>query len=565
MNPTIDANRGKNRSLFSKETGVERSFPLNMKSQDEPSGIRFMKMLLNSMVLVGALTGSGYGNWDAAPLDVHEWGVNTFDWDTGKPLEQEIPDHLYTDKRPGSLFPSRGVRVRDLPPDSGVRTKPILYFYPGKPAGRGTSNAQAKVGVEMRFAFGYANAWWPQVNQYRTEEQSQKAVGPDWESWKKAALEARKKRFLNNNKDGKAVERWEKELGEYRKLNFEDQVRRLVQGRAWERGPVKFPEDKRMQLVWEELTLHLEKPATVDLPGADLPEDHWAKIAREVDAAYVSNGKETERYVFYEGKTSEEPAIALTPAEGGARFSHFGRRPGTAKEVSLVNVGKHPIYDVIAIYRDRGKGILWCGYLPVMQSREVALRIPDFDNPLKSDNLKLSPEEFRRKTSERMIENLTAGTPVVIDNVMGRDPADAQGPTQRHQLYRKEAVGLEKIWHNDFFEGEGFTVIYRESPAYLDEAMPLNVFTSSYWYVRLSRCGLVLNRNIPLEEVYQTDQALYDFQLAEWNDHLKENLKTAVPQLKKNRLLALGQAKFFLPLKHEGNKAQLEKIRNLFE
>jgi len=72
--------------------------------------------------------------------------------------------------------------VSDLPADSGVRTKPILYFYPAKPFGRGTSNTQAKVGIEMRFADGYANAWWPQVNRYRTKEESQKASAPDWEA-----------------------------------------------------------------------------------------------------------------------------------------------------------------------------------------------------------------------------------------------------------------------------------------------------------------------------------------------------------------------------------------------
>ena len=71
-------------------------------------------------------------------------------------------------------------------------------------------------------------------------------------------------------------------------------------------------------------------------------------------------------------------------------------------------------------------------------------------------------------------------------------------------------------------------------------AMPLNIFTSMYWYIRFSRCGLVLNRNIPLEEVYKTEHALRDYQLADWKEHLKKNLKTAVPQLKKNRLLSPG-------------------------
>lgn len=526
----------------------------------------FDRLKIPSMLVMGGLfvsTGTSAGNWDAAAIDVHEWGVNTFDWNTGKPLVQEFPDYLYTDKRPGELFPSPKPRVRDLPPDSGIRTKPILYFYPSKRVGRGPT--EAEVGVEMRFAYGYANAWWPQVNRYRAEEESAKTKGPDWESWKKKALEARKESYLQNNKDGKAAERWATELAEYENANHEDQLRILTQQGFWRNTPA-FPEDERMQLVWEKLTLHSEVPEGQTLPGSDLEDDHWAKIAREVDAVFVSNGKETERYVFYEGKTSEETAIALLPADGGARFTDysFPKEPGK-KEVSLVNVGKHTIYDVIAVYRDQEKRILWSGYLPVMSPRTVAMRIPDFENPRKGDVLGLSKEEFRRRTTDRLIENLTSGTPVVSNNVMMRDPADPQGPTERHQLYQKEAVGLERIWHDDFFEADGLTVIYRESPAYLDEAMPLNIFTSMYWHIRLSRCGLVLNRNLPLEEVHKTDKALWDFQIGIWNPHLKEKIQAAKPQLEKNRLLTLGQARFHLPAGSDAATSQLRKIRELFE
>lgn len=516
-----------------------------------------------SIAVCVAFTGSSHANWDAAPIDVHEWGVNTFDWNNEKPLIQDLPDYLYTDKKPGESFPSPKTRVRDLPPDGGMRTKPILYFYPSERHGRGPS--LARVGIEMRFAYGFANAWWPQVNRYRTEEISQKAKAPDWESWKTRALKERKNRFLENNKDGKAATRWRKELEEYRELSSADQIQRLAQRFPWKRGS-KFPEDARMQLAWEELTLHPKAPENQVLPGKDLKDDHWAKIAREVDAAYVSNGTETERYVFYEGKTNEESAIALLPANGGLRHTKYGiQRDEEREEVSLVNVGKHSIYDVIAIYRDRKKGILWTGYLPVMPPQVVALRIPDFKNPRKEDHLKLTPETFRRQTTERLIENLTTGTPIVSGNILMRDPADPQGPTQRHQLFRKEALGLEKIWHDDFFESDGFTVVYRESPEYLDEAMPLNIFTSMYWHIRLSRCGLVLNRNIPLEEVHKTEQALYRYQIADWNPQHKNDLTTVIPQLKKNRLLTLGQARFYIPPASGTEQAQLKKIRKLVE
>lgn len=201
----------------------------------------------------------------------------------------------------------------------------------------------------------------------------------------------------------------------------------------------------------------------------------------------------------------------------------------------------------------------------MMPPRTVSLRIPDFSNPREDDDLKLSPEDFWLRTSGRLIETLTAGAPVANLDFVLRDPADSQGPTKRHQLFRKEAVGLEKIWHKDFFEADGFTVVYRGSPEYLDEAMPLNIFTSMYWHIRLSRCGLVLNRNLPLGEVYKTESALYQFQLDRWNGRLKESLKTLVPQLKKNRLLTLGQARFTLPDAEGKANPLLREIRKFLE
>ena len=43
-------------------------------------------------------------------------------------------------------------------------------------------------------------------------------------------------------------------------------------------------------------------------------------------------------------------------------------------------------------------------------------------------------------------------------------------------------------------------------------------------YVMRSRCGLVLNRNLPIDEVHRTDEALHRFFLAQWNAHLKDDI-----------------------------------------
>ena len=194
----------------------------------------------------------------------------------------------------------------------------------------------------------------------------------------------------------------------------------------------------------------------------------------------------------------------------------------------------------------------------------AALRIPDFSKPQPSDDLKVGAKEFKRRTRDRLLENLTAGFHYQAGNVHMRDPADPQPPTRLHQLYKKEAVALEKIWHDDFFESEGLTVLYRESPAYLDDAMPLNIFTSMYWYVKLSRCGLVLNRNLPLDKVHATDAALKQIQLAQNNEHLRKDLAKAVPKLKENRFLTLGQARYHFarPDPSKWQEPLMEKVEN---
>ena len=534
-----------------------------MNSNPTPSTARDCRRGMIAFILAGLSSSVSLANWEARPIDVHEWGVNTFDWNDDQPLQQELPDYFYTDKKPGKTMAPPERRVRDLPADSGIRTKPILYFYPAIPFGR--PHSEAEVGIEMRFAEGYANAWWPQVTRYRPLEVSARAAPPDWDAWKTEMLALHEKTLLGNNGDGKAAERWKSALQQYQALKSADQIRWLAR-QSYPGRDLKFPEDGRMQLVWEKLTLYPELPEGIALPGKDLPDGHWAKLAREIDAAYVSNGQEAERYVFYEGKTREEPAIALLPASGAGSRGLFSRQVDEGgREVAVVNVSGHPIYDVIAVYRDREKGILWTEHVAMLPPRTAALRIPDFSRPKKEDDLQTSPEEFRRKTTGRLLEGLTAGIHYDAGGTMMRDPADPQPATQLHQLFTKEALALEKIWHDDFFSAEGMTVIYRESPAYLDEAMPLNIFTSMFWYIRLSRCGLVLNRNLPLKEVYPTDEAFFKYQLAHWNEHLKGDLERTKPQLKKSRFLTLGQACYQGMEELPAKDPILEEIRAFFK
>ncbi len=459
--------------------------------------------LMLALVLGAGMAASG-GLWFAQPLHVHEWGVNQFDWSAAKPPAPDFPAYMYTDKKPGKPVPVKGQRTKDMPPDSGLRKKPILYFYP-----QWERAGKVPVGVEVRFARGRAWSWWPQVNTYRTPAQVAKAKPVDWAAWKK--------------KHGR---------------------------RRWGNKLTSVPDDKRFELVWSRLTLTKKLPKSATLPGAKLPADHWARLAREVDAWYVSNGKECERYVFYEGRTREVPAVTILPPGTWVRAAFRA-----SKDYLLVNTGKHPIHDVFVIYR---KGdMLWTTYIaklpPARGSKAeggkavargtaplMALPISDFaKNPLKKS---MGAAEFKARTSGRLVEALSTGRRLPGDRSMAtiRDPADPAEAAQSHLLYPKEAAALEKIWRKEFFESQGWTIVYRESPAYLNEVMPLNIYTDMYHSPVISRCGLVLNGNVPLERAAAVHAAVRSCAAYPKHKDHAQWIKT----IKANRLMALGHIRW---------------------
>ncbi|MBT3381310.1 MAG: hypothetical protein HN406_37290, partial [Lentisphaerae bacterium] len=297
--------------------------------------------------------------WRPQPIAVHEWGVSDYDWAKGVAFAQKMPDFIYTDKASGRPARIPALRVKDMPPDSGIRAKPILYFHP-----EGFDNRALPVAVEVRFAYGNANAWWPQVNVYRTPDQVAEVKGVDWDAWREQQEKAR-------------------------------MIRR----------PPKASDDKRFELCWHRLTLSKRLPKGLALSGADLPDNHWVKVARQVDAYYVANGKEVEKYLFYEGTTKRTPVITVLPGGGRGKIHH------------VVNVGDHPIYDVFAVYRDGKRGQTWTGYLAVMppvpraptkmsawghEVRQI-VSLPLLNSGVMPAGNPASERQFAARTTERLV------------------------------------------------------------------------------------------------------------------------------------------------------------------
>ncbi len=320
-------------------------------------------ILLGFFLLSLTLNVSAQEFWSARRLEVHEWGVSQFDWSPGRDVVTEFPDFFYTDRLPGaSLGPSRE-RVKDMEADSGMRvwTKPVLYFYgPDSLRGRG-NNAAIPVGVEVRFKDGRPIAWWPQVNVHRTPGETAKAKAPDLIGWN----QRRMGQFQAYLKERLSSEQFKKVWS----YNEDREFIPNEPGFGVENfgGMKPFPEDERFQLTWDRLTLTQKPPEGRALRGEDLPEAHWVKLARQVDSDYVSNGRESEKFLFYEGRTPEAPVIALVP-----NTSRLAARPS----FQVFNVSGHPIFDVFLVYREKAKGLFWAQYVPELIPLEKRERDP---------------------------------------------------------------------------------------------------------------------------------------------------------------------------------------------
>ena len=81
---------------------------------------------------------------------------------------------------------------------------------------------------------------------------------------------------------------------------------------------------------------------------------------------------------------------------------------------------------------------------------------------------------------------------------MERDPAVPVEHAAGYRLYRAEADLVVQTWGARFFDQPGTTVVYREDEAYLDQVMPLSVYTDMYNYVVLHRAGLALWEHVAL-------------------------------------------------------------------
>jgi hypothetical protein len=228
-------------------------------------------------------------SWCASPLVVHEWGVQVLRTDGAEPVGVPMPSWFH---RSGTS-PAVGEPVRHLPPDTGIRTLPVVQWY--APVQRDLPAA-----LEVGFTLGEAAVWWPAVDVLR----------PATEANSERARQAR---------------------------------RELEQARA-RRDPLRdnppLPSDPTRQLGWDRLDLRVQAPAR--LPPAEVD---WVEALRAMPGAlWVERGSQADRFVFYEATTTERPSVVLERGESWG--------PGR-QHVVLRNVGDWAVHDVVLVANGR--------------------------------------------------------------------------------------------------------------------------------------------------------------------------------------------------------------------
>lgn len=402
-------------------------------------------LALSVAALAGAAWpgGSRAESWCAGPMWVHEWGVQAFQGPgaTGRrmgPLATKLPRYFHNQAR---ARVAAGAPVRGMPVDSGMRALPVLHFY-------ATDDwMPAPVAIEVGFTQGDAIAWYPQVD---------------------ARVPAR-------DANGAAARAARAQLVQQRAAR--------ANGRAFT-NPALLPSDPTRQLQWDHLSLTrnpLRRRATPDVP--------WVGTLRGFgDALWVNSARESERFVFYEARTSERPALRV---ERGPTHA-AGRR-----HLILRNTVQTPVHDVFFVHREGGADYVF--YAPAIPAGQTAGFVLESHRVTAAgraaatrDRLRtalVDPQQPRAPRARRWPTG---------ECVMQRDPAIPVESASGHRLYEPEADVLIDLWGARFFDAPGTTIVYREDERYLDQVMPLSIYTDMYHHVDLQRAGLAVVEGVLL-------------------------------------------------------------------
>ncbi len=387
------------------------------------------RLLLGVALLPWPLSVASAKSWCARPLIVHEWGVQLFDARgaaQGPRGGVALPPFFHA--KPGATTPT-AARVSELPPDGGDRDLPILHFWARD------SDDRIPLAIGVGFAAGAATRWYPQVDAFRPELA---ANSPAAQAIRAGLVTARGALTASGARP-------------------------------------RLPDDPTRQLEWRSLLLS-RRPERAPLP-TDVA---WVRQARALSSALWVNGvSETERFVFFEGKTREQVALRLARGD---------RYAPTFRHYVLTNPSRVAVHDVFVVHREGDALFVFSApSIPAGASAGFAL-----------EEHRVGAAQQEARTTGALRRQLVGVGRQESGCVMGRDPAIPLEAASGHALFADEADTLLAVWAPAIFSQPGTTIVYREDPAYLDRAMPLSLFTDMWHWIELHRAGLALWRGVVL-------------------------------------------------------------------
>ena len=228
-------------------------------------------------------------------------------------------------------------------------------------------------------------------------------------------------------------------------------------------------------LAWDALAL-AKDPATAPRPT----EVDWVRRQRALPLArWVVRGQESERFLFYEGRTRETPALVVRRGDSWAPD-----RP----HYLLENTSGFPVHDVVIV----ADGKAWTAPT-VPAGRSAGFLLVD---PLDRE-AELARLKGRWSSGEAApLPMLRAGE----DCVMMRDPAVPVERASDHRLYGAEVDVLLSTWADRLLVSRpgAAQILYREDPAAVDAAMPARLYTDQYHWIDWRRLSVVLVDSVVL-------------------------------------------------------------------
>lgn len=212
----------------------------------------------------------------------------------------------------------------------------------------------------------------------------------------------------------------------------------------------------------------------------------WVNRARDTgDALWVNSLTESERFVFYEGRTRETPAISFERGDtyGNGRHHYVMR-----------NTSTNPVFDVFVINRTGTQTSLF--YVPSVPAGRSAGFLLEEHVLSEAQFAQASRADFRAHLQSSRAAERSA--PMGSDCPMMRNPAVPASAATDYHLYAAEIDTLLDVWGPRFFDAQGTTVIYREDIQYVDAMMPIAIYTDMYHDVRLSRASFALMEAVRL-------------------------------------------------------------------